>query len=513
MELITRRAQQTKVQQNYMLAILACVLTALLAGLLSHHVDLANIVMIFLLAVFLISVKLGRGPGVMATFLSVALFDFFFVPPKLSFTVNDFQYLLTFAVMFAVALITGQLAARLSLEAELSRQREEKTRALYDMARELTAVLKLDEVDVVSSKFLSSVAGLHGVLLFADEQNVLSPVKPSKVWYEAHIAHAACHNAKTVDGRYVVAETDGVYYFPLIGSGGVRGVLVVELPIDLQPMDEALRELLMTMVSMLAAVVERLHYGQAVQASEMNIASERLRSSILSALSHDLRTPLTVLVGMVDSLLLSKPELTIKQKELAATVHNQAMRLNHMVTNLLDMARLHTGNINMRKSWQPLEEVIGASIQLLGDSLARHPVTVKLAADLPLLEFDEILLERVFCNLLENAAKYSPLDSPITISAELVADDVLISVIDHGPGVAETRLENIFRIFVRGDAESTSHISGTGIGLAVCKAIVEAHGGSMQVNNQPNGGACFSFSLPLGNPPVLDLAILQGGAT
>lgn len=500
----TRRDQFAKVRTSYLMALIACLITASLAGVLNSFVDLVNIVMIFLLAVFLVSVHFGRGPGIFATFVSVALFDFFFVPPKLTFAVSDVQYFLTFIVMAAVALITGQMAARLRLQAEQAELKEARTQQLYELARALSGALKQSQVDEIGAAFLHESTGVMGVLLLPDANGNLEPVKPSKVWYESHIATAVFQQPAHLQ----FTQSDNVFYFPLLGATRVHGVLVVELSSDKLPMEDAFRELLLAVASMLAVAIERLHYVEIAKSAEMEYTSERLRSSILSALSHDLRTPLTVLVGMVDSLQISKPPLDRRQKELTESLHHQAMRLNHLVSNLLDMARLHTGKVSMQKSWQPLEEVIGASIQLLGDALKRHKLSINLPADLPLLEFDEILIERVFCNLLENAAKYSPEDTSIHIKAEVTGDSVCISVEDQGQGIPADKMDDIFRIFVRAD-NSHSTATGTGIGLAICRAVVEAHQGRIWASNLSDSGACFSFTLPLGVPPVIPEEMLE----
>jgi two-component system sensor histidine kinase KdpD len=248
--------------------------------------------------------------------------------------------------------------------------------------------------------------------------------------------------------------------------------------------------------------VERLHYVEVAQASELSVLSERLRSSILSALSHDLRTPLTALVGLADSLTLIKPALPAPALETAQAMHEQASRLAGLVANLLDMARLNAGQITLRREWQPLEEVVGASIKLLGNALAHNPIQVHFPVDLPLLEFDAVLIERVFCNLLENAAKYGPTDQPIEISATVETDCVTIRVRDHGPGFPTEQREQLFNMFVRGETESGK--PGTGLGLAICRAIIEAHGGKISAEDAVAGGACVCFTLPSGNPPTIE---------
>jgi two-component system sensor histidine kinase KdpD len=239
------------------------------------------------------------------------------------------------------------------------------------------------------------------------------------------------------------------------------------------------------------------------QNSELQIAAERLRTSILSALSHDVRTPLTVMYGLADTLALSKPPLSPSAQETVITIREQALRLNNMVSNLLDMARMQAGHVRLRKEWQPLEEVIGASIKLLGTGLQGHAVKVLLPIDLPLLEFDAVLMERVFCNLLENAAKYSPDAADIDVRAQKGGVMIEITICNAGDGFPPDRLQRIFNLFERGSVEST--VSGFGVGLAICRAIVEAHGGNIRAFNPEKGGSCVSFTLPRGTPPQIEI--------
>jgi two-component system, OmpR family, sensor histidine kinase KdpD len=480
--------------QRHALAAAACLLTALVATPLRHYFDLVNIVMLFLLTVFLVAVRLGREPAILASFLNVALFDFFFVPPRLTFAVADTQYLLTFAVMLAVALVTGHLAASLKTQAEIARLREQRTRALYEMAKTLSGALTVNQVFEVAQKFVLEIMRGHCQILLPDAHGALRELSANQVWYEPHVAEMAYHGESRP-----MRDSDGVCYCPLAGSTQPRGVLVVGA-VDGNPFAHEQSELLHALSSLLAIAVERIHYVEVAQQAQVDMASERLRNSILSALSHDLRTPLTVLVGLADSLALGGG-LNTRQLEAAATIRDQSLRLNGLAENLLDMVRLHSDRIRLRREWQPLEEVVGAAIKLLEQTLSGHAVSVRLPADLPLLEFDAVLMERVLCNLLENAAKYTPPATPIEIAAAVVGDMAEICVRDHGSGIPQQRQQQIFDMFVRGTPESS--LPGVGLGLAICKAIVEAHGGTIHVTNHPQGGAEFVFSLPLGVPPQL----------
>jgi two-component system sensor histidine kinase KdpD len=237
--------------------------------------------------------------------------------------------------------------------------------------------------------------------------------------------------------------------------------------------------------------------------------SERLRSSILSSISHDIRTPLTVLCGLADTLLLTQPSLTSDGREIVESLRAQAFRLHGMVENLLDMARLQSGKVQLKCEWQPLEEVVGASIHVLGNSLAAHVVRVQIPVDFPLVKVDALLMERVLCNLLENASKYSPPNSTITLTAAIDMAAIVVTLCNEGEGFSTEKAEQLLDVFSRGQQESI--IPGFGIGLAICRSIVEAHGGVITVTNPATGGACVQFTLPAGSPPSVELETVAEG--
>ena len=491
--------------QRYALAVLACAATTLIATPLIGHLDLANIVMLFLLTVLLIAVSVGLEAALLAAFLSVGLFDFFFVPPRFSFEVHDGQYLVTFAVMLAVAVITGQLTAGLRRHADESDLAALRSRALYEMARDLSGALMVEQVAEITRKFLRNVLNADAMILLPDGTGRLQPCPGQddvRIQIEPRLAIMSFEGGAPVDCPQLALSGYAVRYLPLKAPMRVRGVIAVA-PADAhaEPLLDQ-RERLETMASLAAIAVERLHYVDVAQHTQVQVVSERLRSSILSAISHDLRTPLTALVGLADSLAVSKPPLAAPALETATDIREQAERLAGLVGNLLDMARLHAGEITLHKEWQPIEEVIGSSIKLLGRALAEHPVKVSLARDLPLVEFDAVLIERVFCNLLENAAKYSPTGSSIEIAVQAREGRLEVAVGDGGQGFVGGKGSALFEMFVRGDPESST--PGVGLGLAICSAIVVAHDGTIVASNRAQGGASVSFTLPLGVPPVIE---------
>ena len=495
---------QLRPWQRGLITFVACAATTLLATPLLGYLDLANIVMLFLLTVLLVAVTLGRGAAVLAAVLSVLLFDIFFVPPRFSLAVSNIQYLVTFVVMLATGLITGQMAAGLQRKAQEARQREQATRALYEVARQLAGTLALEQVVDAAQAFVRKQIGAEAAILVPDEAGHLAVAagQAPACRIEPHLAQVALNSGQPVKTDEIAGSGYASLYLPLQASLRVRGVLALAVPDGALELPEEKSALAEALASLVAIAVERLHYVEVAHTTQLSMTSERLRSSILSALSHDLRTPLTALVGLADSFSLIKPPLPGAALENAQAIREQAERLCSLVGNLLDMARLNAGNVSLRREWQPLEEVVGASIKLLGSALDGHPVRVAIAADLPLLEFDAVLIERVFCNLLENAAKYSPAGTPIEIDAQRAGEAVEIRVCDHGKGFPADGTGARFEMFVRGQGESAT--VGSGLGLAICRAIVEAHGGEIAAGNRPEGGACVRFTLPTGVPPVLE---------
>ena len=496
----------------------ASLTTALIATPLLPFLDLANIVMLFLLTVVLIAVRFGRGPAVTATVVSVLAFDFFFVPPRFSFAVNDFQYIITFGVMLAVGLITAHLTADLRFQARIAAHREGRARALYEFARELSSVLQTEQIFEITRTFIARTFRAKATLLVPDaydrlqgeasrardvtSQTMALPLSPAgqSGAIDLGIAQWAFDRATPAGIGTDTLPGSHLFYLPLVAPMRTRGVLAIE------PEDRRLvlipeqRQQLDTFAVLAAIALERVHYIEVAQDALVRMESERLRNSLLAALSHDLRTPLTSLVGLSDALARSIP-LTMQQKEFAELLHRETLRMSSLVANLLDMARIQSGEIKFNLEWQPVEEVIGSALRASASFLGRHPVETHVPNDLPLIELDAVLIERVLCNLLENAAKYTPTETLIVITARLQPAFMEISVVDNGPGLPVGKEQQIFEKFVRGEKESST--PGVGLGLAICRAIVEAHGGSIHSRPTEGGGATLYFLLPLGQPPEM----------
>ncbi len=509
----------------YAAAMVICACITLLANQLNDRIALANLVMLYLLGVIFTATKLGRGPGVLLSFASVAAYDFFFVPPRLSFSVSDTQYLLTFVGMLLTSLVISHLTSSLRREASVAQRREQRTGAMYAMARELAAALATEQIVAIGSRHVSEVFGARVAILLPDssdkvQQKIEDPdpqIMLDASSLDIDVGQWVYDQQKPAGHGTDTLPAAAARYLPLKAPMRTRGVLAVvtrdarELQVPEQ------QRMLDAFAAQIALALERVHYVEIARDALVNMESERLRNSLLSAISHDLRTPLTTIVGF-SSMLAQTHEpstatddpQTARERELIEAIHDEALRMTGIVTNLLDMARLQAGSLKLNRQWTLLEETVGAALAACRRVLARHPVQVKLEEGLPLLQLDAVLMERLFSNLLENAAKYTPADTPLTISARRVDEGgqsfVRVSIDDRGPGLPHGMGERVFEKFTRGEKESAK--PGIGLGLAICRAIVEAHGGTIGASNRVDAdghvlGASFWFALPVEEPPPL----------
>jgi two-component system, OmpR family, sensor histidine kinase KdpD len=493
---------------RYLWAAVACIGVTLASFPLAAHFDRSNIVAVFILTVVLVAVRFGRGPAALAAILNVGAFDYFFVPPRFSFAVSDVQYLLTFFIMLAVGLITGQLTAGLRFQARVASHREERAGSLYEIARDLSGAVQVEQVVKISDESIQRTFRASAALLLPDASGRLVVKVPSvdakrpaaTLSVEIGTAQWAFDRGQPAGFSTDTLPGSEVLYIPLRAPTKARGVLAVKAHNRRLLRIPEQRQLLDTFAALIAIALERVHYVGVAQDALLKMESERLRNSLLAALSHDLRTPLTVLVGLAESMALTAPKLSAMQLETAQAIQEEARRMSTLVSNLLDMARIESGEVTLNLQWQPLEEVVGASLNDARGMLQRHNVEVRIPPDLPLVKIDAVLIERVLVNLLENASKYTPPGSTVTLSAEVVGDRLSVSVSDNGPGLPAGREEAVFQKFTRGEREPAT--PGVGLGLSICRAIIESHQGKIVAAQRPGGGATFTFTLPLGNPPV-----------
>lgn len=488
-------------------AVAVCIITTALTVPFRGSLAEANLLMFYLLAVVFVTVRFGRRPGVLASILAVLAFDVFMVPPYLSLSVADPQYLLTLGIMLLVSLLISHLTANLHRQAQIARQRETRAQALFDLSRELSGALSNEQIVDIGVRRLNATFHARAAILFPDQSGKLVALGSSTT-LRVPLADTMRVIAKLVFEREVTVGYDegattsaGAQYLPLRAPMRTRGVLVLVplSPVHYQMAEQA--RFLQTCAAQIALAIERVHYVDIAHGAMLATESERLRNSLLSAVSHDIRTPLAAIVGL-SSTLASRQSDTINL-ELAMSINDAAMRMNSLVTNLLDMARLQDGAVRLNRQWQLLEEVVGSALMHMSDTLRGIDVQVSVPSSLPLLNIDAVLLERVLCNLLDNIVKHAGPAASVVIAAQVVGDMVEVRIDDDGPGIASGMQEVIFDKFARGEATSTR--PGVGLGLAICKAIIQAHGGRIHAENRPEGGARFAFTLALGSPPPAEV--------
>ena len=464
------------------------------------RLSVTDVAMIFLLGVVFVASRYGRGPSVFASLLSIASFDFLFVPPRYTFAVSDVRYALTFGVMLAAALVASHLTLRIRAQAQTARDRERRTGAVYAMSRELAAARTPVDLIAIATRHLADTFGAEMHILMPDAAGGLEAGKVDQK--ERSVAQWVLdHGQRAGAGTDTLPSASGLY-IPLAASTGVIGVLGVRAADPVRFEDPTLLQLLETFAGQAALALERAQLAERAQREEVEVEAERLRTALLSSLSHDMRTPLGAITGAASSLLDASGGTPLREparRELLQSILDEANRMNRLIGNLLDMIRLESGALQVHKEWQPLEEPVGVALIRLAERLKEHPVHVSLPPDLPLVPMDGVLIEQVFVNLLENAAKYTPAGTPIDISAAALDGVVRVDVMDRGPGVPAGEERRIFEKFYRVAGEGPA--SGVGLGLTICRGIVTAHGGRIWVENRTGGGALFRFTLPLGSAP------------
>jgi two-component system sensor histidine kinase KdpD len=496
---------------GYAWSLAAATACTLLGRAMTPSFELVNVAMVYLLAVVLIAFRFGRGPAVLASVFGVASFDFFFVPPQLSFAVSDIQYLLTFAIMLAVALIIANLAASVRLQARVAGHRERRTALLYAMTREVAATR--------GAQGMARVAVRHVSEVFDSQVAVLLPDAAGRIRYpQGESIAGSLHGADLGVAQWVQdhGEPAGLgtntlpgaeaLYLPLKGAQATPGVLAV-LPANARRvlLPEQFH-LLETFAAQIALGLERAQFAEQAQRAQVSAETEGLRNALLASISHDLRTPLAVISGASSSLAESGARLGVEERAaLARSIFEQSQQMGQLVANVLEMTRLEAGVIALNRDWHALGEIAGAVLRRLKEPLAAHPVALALPGDLPLVRVDATLIEQVFANLLENAAKYTPPGTAIALRAERSGGALLVSVEDAGPGLPPGDSEKLFAKFQRGAAEGA--IGGAGLGLAICRAIVRLHGGKIWAERPAGGGAAFRFTLPIEHAPEVPAEI------
>jgi two-component system sensor histidine kinase KdpD len=486
---------------SYGLAVLTSTLCTAIAWPMYPSFELANIVMVYLLGVTVASLRLGRIPSALTAFLNVAAFDFFFVPPRFTFAVSDAQYLLTFTVMLIIALVIATLVASVRQQTRVAGARERRTSLLYAMSRELAASRGISGI--------SRIAVRHVAEVFQGEAVVLLPDATGKLQYPGDTPSAAAfrgadlavaqwvadHGRRAGLGSDTLAAAPALY-LPLGDSQRLLGVLAVLPQNRRRVLLPEQRHLLETFAGQIGLAVERARLAESGEAARVAAESESLRNTLLASISHDLRTPLAVMAGAGSTLAEHGDTLDAATRQsLALSIEANARGMSELISNVLDLVRFEAGEIVLRRDWESIDDLVGAALHRLEGRLEQHPVDLRLSADLPAVFVDAGLIVQVLGNLFDNAVKYTPPGTRIGVSAIVDGQSLRVTVDDNGPGLPAGDPAQLFEKFRRGAEEGT--VAGVGLGLAICRAIVQAHGGQIEARSRPGGGARFEFTLPL----------------
>jgi two-component system sensor histidine kinase KdpD len=495
-------AQAPSRRSGYGWAVLAVALcTGVAWAMRSVHFAPSNLIMVYLLGVVIIAARFGRSPAILGSLLSVVAFDFFFVRPYLSFAVADSQYLITFMVMLAVAVIISSLTARLRRQAQDANDRERRTAALYAMSGQLSRARGLDKLLDIVVRHVAEIFESDVVAFMPDPSGHLAVQAGNEAAFPMNARERAVAYWVLDLGRPAGLGTDTIpgaegLYLPLNGTRGTVGVLGVRPVRAGRPLTPELLQLLEAFAAQAGLAIESDRFVELARRAEVNAETENARNALLTSVSHALRTPLAAIAGAASALTQQKDRLEpATRHDLAEIINEEAARLNRLVANLLEMTRLESGSAKVKREPQRIEDVVSSALGRLEKQLSRHQVVTRIPADLPLVPLDAILMEEVFVNLFENASEYSPSGSEIEILATVAGGEVTVEVADRGPGIVPGDEEKVFEEFYRG--ELASGTSGVGLGLTICRAVVEAHGGRIWVQNRAGGGASFRFTLPL----------------
>ena len=484
----------------YVIASLLLLVVTVLIAPFRAFIDLSNVALLYVLAVVLAVVlagtRYGRSGAIFAAVLGSLLFAYVFVPPHFSLAITDLQYLLSALIMLGVALLVGHLTANLRAHAEAVEAQAAQTKSLYEFAKQLSATRSSEAVIDAGLRFLAQTVDAQQARFIAPTDAHATLEEP----VDAALVASALDCQQLVT-RPLGTSDSATAVVPLCTLGERQGVIRFVAPTE-QIASTSKRGFIETIGSLMAVALERTHYLEMARDIEVRHAAESLRNTILSSLSHDIRTPLTALVGTADTLMLTHNLPPERQQSLLRGLREQAQSIHQFVNNLLDMARLQSGKVEPNLAWQPIEEVVGAALQQIRNVAEDRAVDVRIAPDLPPLRIDATLMERALWNLLENAVKYSPPGTPIELNICQKGELLEIIVCDRGQGLPENGAEALFGLFQRGRPES--NVPGAGIGLAIVKSIADLHHGQLSAETRVGGGSCFRLTLPIGQPPQIN---------
>ena len=490
--LIVRKSTERSTWRGYLYALLAVAICTGISFLMIDRFDLANIVMVYLLGVVITSATLTKREAMLVTVISVALFDLCFVHPRGTFAVRDAQYIVTFVIMLGVSLLINSLTQQLKQQSINAAQRERNTSGLYDLSRRLAPLRDVVEMATLASTAAANSVNCEVAVLLAEGSTDIKVVVRTRSGFEDD-PHEQGVSRWVIDNARIAGRTTDTLsgaeglHIPLIGSSGVVGTMVLGLK-GVDTLESSRMQFLESLASQLASGIERARLTEESHRAALRVETEAMRSDLLSAVSHDLRTPLAAIEGAASSLV-EQPDLALRGRELAQTVFDQSERMSRLIQNLLDMTRVQ-GSVELNIDWYGLEELVANAISRT-ESMFTNRVEVSADPANQVVRVDGVLIEQVLVNLLENAARYAGPNTKVLIKLRIQNSKCIIDVKDDGPGIADEDIGRIFeRFYKKGEA-------GFGLGLAICKAAIEAHSGTITAHNNESGGATLHIELPM----------------
>jgi two-component system sensor histidine kinase KdpD len=487
----------------YAWGLAAVALTLGVAGLLRPLAGLENVDLAFLTAVIAVAVRYGLGPSLTAAIASVLTYNFFFIDPAFTFQVADPKHFVALVFFLVFAVITSNLAARVRVQALAAQEQAQTTQALYEFGRRIAGAIDRSSLASATAEGMSQLLSRDVLMLLPNERGSLQVAAASLVGdkidaFDMDALRSSWHSRAWDGGRAAMRVGPRLFYPLQREQGRAQGLVALSQCGQPEPLPSGEGPMFAALVEQVAGALERLRLGEERDAARLAVEGERLRTALLSSLSHDLKTPLATITGAITALRQNPDHYDAEaREELTAMIQSEAERMTSFVTNLLDMMRLEAGGIALTREPVELGEVVATALQRTSSSLEKHMVVVKLRPDLPMLNLDAVLFEQVLVNLLDNAAKYAPAPSTITISGQrLDSGEVAVEVADEGPGIAVDDLERVFDKFYRA-RQGDHQRAGTGLGLAICRGFVEALGGSITAGNrQGRSGAAFTVLFP-----------------
>ncbi len=472
------------------------------ALLLRQGLGVSNVALVLLVAVLAAAVTLGLWPSLFACLVSALAYNFFFLPPLYTFTIAEPENVITLMVFVLVAAIASNLTARVRMQAIVARQRAATTEDLYRFSRKLAGIATLDDLLWATAYQMAHMLRLHVVLLLpeGEELNVRAGYPPEDTLEDADLAAAKWtiqHGQEAGRGADTLPGARRLF-LPMRTSRGVVAVIGLDSSRDGALLTSDQRRLLDSLADQTALAIERLHLSEEMDRARVAAETEKLRSALLTSISHDLRTPLASILGSATSLKQYRGQMgQADQDQLLGTIQEEAERLNHFIANLLDMTRLESGALAPNLEPVDLGDVVGSVLRRVAPLVQQHRIALDVEPGLPMPRLDPVLFEQVLFNLLDNAAKYAPAGTAITLRARREGVALKLQVLDEGPGLPEDDRERVFDKFYRVRAGDKQR-AGTGLGLAIARGFMEAMGGTITAANRSDTkGAVFTITLPV----------------